>query len=116
MRQNQKQNQKDDRPTIVKDTPSRSLAKAISWRLIASLTTFLITFVIFRQKMSGTYKQVLEASTIVMVFDVVLKIAIYYLHERMWTNISWGSYMRPRFWRRRAWKKLYRQMHDNQGN
>ncbi|MCB2219367.1 MAG: DUF2061 domain-containing protein [Bacteroidetes bacterium] len=97
--------------TIVKDTPGRSLAKAISWRLVASLTTFLITFVIFRQKISGPYKQILEASTLVMIFDVVIKIVIYYFHERLWTNISWGKYMQRRFWKRRAWKKLYRKMH-----
>ena len=107
-------NKRKKEETVAKDTPSRSLAKAVSWRLVASLTTFLITFVIFRQRLSATYKQVLEASTIVMVFDVVLKIVIYYFHERLWTNISWGKYMQRRYWKRRAWKKMYRKMHDNQ--
>jgi uncharacterized membrane protein len=97
--------------TIVKDTPGRSLAKAVSWRIIASLTTFLITFVIFRQKISCPYKQILEASTLVLIFDVVIKIVIYYLHERMWTNISWGKYMKRTYWKQRAWKKKYRKMH-----
>lgn len=89
-----------------KDTPGRSLAKAVSWRIIASMTTFLITFVIFRQQISGPYKDILQASTLVLIFDVVLKIAIYYFHERMWTNITWGKY-----WKQRAWRKLYRNMH-----
>jgi uncharacterized membrane protein len=104
----------DQQPLVIKDTPGRSLAKAISWRIVASLTTFLITFVIFRQKISGPYKQILEASTLVMVFDVVIKIAIYYFHERLWTNISWGKYMQRKYWKRRAWKKLYRKMHTNE--
>lgn len=103
--------QSENKVTIVKDTPGRSLAKALSWRLIASLTTFLITFVIFRQRLSATYRQVLEASTIVMIFDIILKIVIYYLHERLWTNINWGKYMYRKFWKRRAWRKLYRRMH-----
>ncbi|MEZ5197332.1 MAG: DUF2061 domain-containing protein [Bacteroidales bacterium] len=59
--------------------------------MIASLTTFLITFVIFRQKISGPYKQILEASTLVLVFDILIKIIIYYLHERLWTNINMGK-------------------------
>ena len=103
----------NDQPVIVKDTPGRSLAKAVSWRIVASLTTFLITFVIFRQRISGPYKQILEASTLVMIFDVVIKIMIYYFHERLWTNIAWGKYMQRKYWKRRAWKKLYRRMHKN---
>lgn len=103
-KQNQETNKKKVR--LVKDSPGRSLAKAVSWRLIASLTTFLITFVIFRQQMSGPYKDILHASTLVLIFDVVLKIAIYYLHERIWMNIAWGKY-----WKQRAWRKLYRDMH-----
>ena len=95
----------------IKDTPGRSLAKALSWRVIASLTTFLITFVIFRQKMSGPYKQILEASTLVLFFDIVLKIVIYYFHERMWTNITWGKFMDRQYWKERAWRKLYRDKH-----
>ena len=99
--------------SIIKDTPGRSLAKAVSWRILASLTTFLITFVIFRQKISGPYKQILEASTLVLIFDVVIKIFIYYLHERLWTNISWGKFMDGTYWKQRAWRKMYRKMHKN---
>ncbi len=97
---------------VVKDTPGRSLAKAVSWRILASLTTFLITFVIFRQRISGPYKQILEASTLVLIFDVIIKIVIYYFHERLWTNINWGKYMKRRYWKQRAWKKMYRKMHE----
>ncbi len=107
-----KNNQKEQ-PMVAKDTPGRSLAKAVSWRIVASLTTFLITFVIFRQRISGPYRQILEASTLVLIFDVVIKIVIYYFHERLWTNISWGKYMQRKYWKRRAWKKLYRKMHMN---
>jgi len=108
-----KQSKDNQEARIIKDTPSRSLAKALSWRLVASLTTFLITFVIFRQRLSATYRQVLEASTIVMIFDVVLKIVIYYFHERLWTNIAWGKFMQRRYWKSRAWKKMYRKMHGD---
>lgn len=104
---NQNKNPVEEK-NLVKDTPGRSLAKAVSWRVVASLTTFLITFVIFRQKISGPYKQILEASTLVLIFDVVIKIFIYYLHERLWTNISWGKFMKRTYWKQRAWKRMYR--------
>lgn len=109
----EKQNDDNIQAVIVKDTPGRSLAKAVSWRLVASLTTFLITFVIFRQRISGPYKQILEASTLVLIFDVTIKIVIYYLHERLWTNITWGKFMQRQYWRSRAWRKMYRKMHNN---
>ena len=108
------ENNSTEEKIVVKDTPGRSLAKAVSWRIIASLTTFLITFVIFRQKISGPYKQILEASTLVLIFDVIIKIVIYYFHERLWTNISWGKYMKIRYWKQRAWKKMYRKMHKEE--
>lgn len=113
--ENKKKNNTEE-SNVVKDTPGRSLAKAISWRIIASLTTFLITFVIFRQQISGPYKDILQASTLVMIFDVVLKIAIYYFHERLWMNITWGKFMDRNYWKSRAWRSLYRKMHDNSNN
>lgn len=101
--------------TLVKDSPGRSLAKAISWRLLASLTTFLITFIIFRRYSDKTFDETLETSFWVLFFDVIIKIVIYYFHERLWTNISWGKYWKRKYWKQRAWKKLYRRMHDQQG-
>ena len=108
-----KQKNQKDQPLVAKDTPGRSLTKAISWRIVASLTTFLITFVIFRQQMKEEASAILQASTLVLIFDVLIKIVIYYFHERLWTNISWGKYMQRKYWKRRAWKKLYRKMHMN---
>ncbi|GAB4320708.1 MAG: hypothetical protein Kow00127_12940 [Bacteroidales bacterium] len=98
---------------VVKDTPGRSLAKAVSWRIVASLTTFLLTFVIFKNRLSAAYQEILETSIIVMVFDVIFKIVIYYFHERLWTNIRWGKYIERNYWRRRAWRKMYRKMHKS---
>ncbi len=99
--------------TELKDTPGRSLAKAISWRVVASLTTFLITFIIFRRYTDKTLSETLETSSWVLFFDVIIKIIFYYLHERLWTNISWGKYMDRKYWKQRAWRKLYRDRHEN---
>jgi uncharacterized membrane protein len=60
----------------------RSLAKAVSWRCVASLDTFLISFI-----MTG---KVTVAGSIAGT-EVITKTAFYYFHERMWAFITWGS-------------------------
>jgi len=96
---------------VIKDTPGRSIAKAITWRIIASATTFLITFVIFRRYTDQQLDEVLENATYITMIEVIAKIIFYYLHERMWTNIRWGKFMNREYWKGRAWRKLYRKMH-----
>jgi uncharacterized membrane protein len=101
-------NRKNEKP---KDSPGRSIIKAISWRAIATLTTFLITFIIFKRYTDHSYVEVFETASFVAGIEVVAKLLFYYLHERMWTNIEWGKNWKRDYWQRRAWKKLYREMH-----
>ena len=91
---------------LVKETPGRSLAKAISWRIIASATTFAIAFFLSWGHKNNTLNESLTFATKIGSIDVVLKIILYYLHERLWTNIQWGKY-----WKKEAWKRLYRKKH-----
>ncbi len=107
-----KKNKVKVKPGTEKDSPIRSIMKAISWRLLASGTTFLITFVIFRRYSDKSMSEVLETATFVTSIEMVAKLIMYYLHERFWTNIRWGKYWRRTYWRRRAWKKLYNKMHQ----
>ena len=57
------------------ESNNRSLLKAISWRLIASITTTVIAFYFG-----------LPAKAIGLVFfaDLIIKFVLYYAHERMW--------------------------------
>ena len=64
------------------DSHSKSLAKAFSWRIIATVTTGLIGYAL-----TGS----VEIAGAIMTFDFVLKLALYYLHERGWNRISWGT-------------------------
>ncbi len=89
-----------------KDSPTRSILKAISWRVIASGATFLITYLIIKYSSDRTETQALQFASSIATIDVVAKLILYYLHERLWTNIYWGKY-----WSRKAWKKKYRKMH-----
>ena len=66
------------------DSNTRSIAKAVSYRLLGSICTAAIVFIF-----SGS----ISTSIGVGALDVILKIALYYVHERLWNHISFG---RPR--------------------
>lgn len=85
---------------ITKDSPQRSLLKAISWRVIATATTMVIIYLV-----TGNLDWAFVGGAV----DVVVKLLFYYLHERLWTNIQWGK-----SWRKRAWRRHYRKMHKKQ--
>lgn len=63
------------------EKPIRSMAKAISWRIVATLTTILLVFI---------YTGDLVISGSVGVLELVLKIIIYYVHERIWNLLGFG--------------------------
>ena len=68
--------------TITEETShARSVAKAISWRVIATLTTMATVYFI-----SGEVVLALEVGAV----EVVAKLLLYYLHERAWISMSWG--------------------------
>ncbi len=66
----------------------RSILKAISWRIIATGTTFVLAFTIFS---NSECEGVLEKSTIVAGLELIIKIMLYYLHERGWQMLPSGS-------------------------
>ena len=71
-----------------KESKLRSILKAITWRLIATATTFTLAYFIF----SGTgCEDVLQKSSIVAGLELVIKLAIYYLHERAWQAVPRGT-------------------------
>lgn len=59
----------------------RHLAKAVTWRFISSLTTFIIAYMV-----SGDFGLGVSITSI----DVVVKIILYYCHERSWYRTKWG--------------------------
>ena len=63
------------------DTTVRSLAKAISWRITGTIDTFLISWLI-----TG---HVLLATGIAFT-EIMTKVFLFWLHERVWTKIAWG--------------------------
>ncbi len=59
----------------------RSVAKTISWRIVATSTTILLVFLFTRDF-------VISAS--VGSLEVLAKIVIYYVHERIWNMLDFG--------------------------
>lgn len=60
----------------------RSLMKAVSWRMVGTVDTFTISFFVTgRVSIAGSIAAV----------EVVTKILIYYLHERVWAVLPWGK-------------------------
>jgi uncharacterized membrane protein len=67
----------------MKVNKSRSLLKAITFRVVATISTVAIVFAF-----TGQIKAALGIGFI----DTIVKLAIYYFHERAWNNIDYGRH------------------------
>lgn len=63
----------------------RHIAKAITWRVIASGTTFLLAMLFFKDT-----EDAVEKATYVAIIESFLKMALYYFHERAWYKSKFG--------------------------
>jgi adenylylsulfate kinase len=70
------------------ESNARSIAKAVSYRVLGSLSTALIVFVF-----SGN----LTVSAGVGLLDMFVKMALYYFHERLWNHIPYGRQTPPEY-------------------
>ena len=70
------------------ETQARSIAKAVSYRFLGSAVTGLIVFVL-------TGKLALSAGAGAL--DMILKVAAYYVHERVWNHIGYGREKSPEY-------------------
>lgn len=60
----------------------RHLAKAVTWRIIASITTAIIAF---------AFGLPPKAVGFVFIADLIIKFVLYYAHERVWyKHIKYG--------------------------
>ena len=68
------------------ESHKRSIAKAVSYRVLGSLLTAAIALAL-----SGQWDIALGIGLI----DGVAKMGAYFLHERVWARIQWGMPRRP---------------------
>lgn len=66
---------------MFRETHGRSLAKAVSWRIVASLATMLLVFLFTRK---------VALSLAVGGVEFVAKIGLFWLHERAWDHVHFG--------------------------
>lgn len=66
---------------MYKDTNKRSIVKGISWRAIATTTTIIIVYFFFGR---------LDLAIAAGLLETVLKVGLYWAHERAWFKITWG--------------------------
>lgn len=65
------------------DTPVRSLAKAISWRITGTIDTFIVSWFV-------TGELILAGS--IASIEIMTKILLYWTHERVWNKIDWEKH------------------------
>ncbi|MGJ8735940.1 DUF2061 domain-containing protein [Zobellia laminariae] len=64
------------------ERPIRSIAKAVSWRVIGTLDTLIVSYLLT--------SEVAIAASIASI-DFVTKMFLYFFHERLWNKINWGK-------------------------
>lgn len=64
-----------------KDNHKRSFIKGISWRITGTVDTMIISFII-----TGYFPAAIKIGTV----EMVTKLILYYIHERIWILIKWG--------------------------
>ena len=70
------------------DTHRRSFLKTITWRVVATVVTGLITL-----WLTGR----IDFAISVGLADTFVKFFVYYLHERMWSKIRFGRVRLPEY-------------------
>jgi uncharacterized membrane protein len=84
-----------DPPNPPEIKQARSIAKAISWRVVGTLDTLILSFVILSflgplfgaEETSGADK--MKTAAVIALTEVATKMTLYYLHERFWLRLRW---------------------------
>ena len=66
----------------------RSIAKALTWRVTALVITTAVVWLI-----TGKPKLALSIGAL----DTLIKLAIYYTHERLWLQVRFGKVIPPEY-------------------
>jgi len=66
----------------------RTIMKALSWRVIATLVTFTVAWIV-----TGELKFAAEIG----LADTIIKLGGYYLHERTWMRVAFGKLKTPEY-------------------
>jgi adenylylsulfate kinase len=65
-----------------KESPLRSIVKAISWRVWGTIDTFILSWLVTGQ---------VEMAATIGALEITTKVVWYWIHERIWNKIKWGK-------------------------
>ena len=66
-----------------KESKKRSILKGLTWRVLATGTTFLLAWMFAKD---------LSVATSIAAVEFFVKFAIYYAHERAWQTLPRGTF------------------------
>jgi uncharacterized membrane protein len=64
------------------EKPLRSVVKALSWRVIGTLDTLLVSYILTGE---------IGLATSIASIDFITKLLLYFFHERIWNKVNWGK-------------------------
>lgn len=70
------------KPITQSDTHLRSILKGLSWRILSTMVTLIISY-------AFTKKAAVAAA--IAGTDMLINFLLYYLHERGWNLLRWGK-------------------------
>jgi uncharacterized membrane protein len=65
----------------MKVTKARSFIKSLTYRVFGTISSWAVVYIITGKG---------SLATLIAFWETVVKVVIYYFHERVWDNISWG--------------------------
>ncbi len=66
---------------MTNDTKTRTILKALSWRMLGTATTIVVAWVITGE---------IKVAAGLGITDALIKLVLYYLHERVWLHVWFG--------------------------
>ena len=73
----------------------RHIAKTITWRIVGTTDTWLISFILVYY-IGDTPEKATEAASYIATLELITKTVLYYFHERIWYRLSFGFTPRVR--------------------
>ena len=65
----------------MRENKKRSFGKSVTWRVCATLTTMILVWIF-----TGNLTIALSLGIV----EIIIKMLVYYFHERVWNKIKWG--------------------------
>jgi len=64
------------------EKPLRSVLKALSWRVVGTIDTLVVSYLLTGE---------IALATSIASVDFLTKLVLYFFHERIWNKIKWGK-------------------------